>query len=153
MAGGRPSDFTPEVANEICERLGKGESLRKITGPERDDFMPSETTVRRWLAGDEDWSAEFRRQYAHAREAQADFYAEDIVDISDEAVKDAVEIARNRLRVDARKWYASKLSPKKYGDKVAHVGGGDGDEPIKTKMDLSGLTVEQLAALASIPHG
>jgi hypothetical protein len=133
---GRPSDFTPEIANEICERMSKGESLRRIVGPDRDDFMPSETTVRRWLAGAEDWSAEFRRQYAQARENQADFYAEDVVEISDEAVADAVEVARNRLRIDARKWYASKLSPKKYGDKVAHVGGEEGDAPIKTQGEV-----------------
>jgi hypothetical protein len=128
---GRPSDFTPETANEICERLANGESLRKITGVNRDDFMPAETTVRRWLAGSEDWNEEFRRQYARARDAQADHYAEAVVDISDEAVADAVEVARNRLRMDARKWYASKLAPKKYGDKIAHVGGEEGDAPIK----------------------
>lgn len=131
---GRPSDFTPEIANEICERLANGESLRTITGTDRDDFMPAETTVRRWLAGSEEWNEEFRRQYARARDAQADHYAEAIVDISDEAVSDAVEVARNRLRMDARKWYASKLAPKKYGDKVALTGGGEGDAPMAIQI-------------------
>lgn len=126
---GRPSDFTPEIANEICERLSKGESLRKIC--ESDDFLPSARTVHRWLALEDEWALAFRQQYARAREAQADFYAEDVVDISDEAVADAVEVARNRLRIDARKWYAGKLAPKKYGDKIAHVGGDEGDAPIR----------------------
>lgn len=155
MAGGRPSDFTPEIANEICERLAKGESLRKICSPERDDFMPGQTTVYRWLNDNE----EFRKQYAHARERQADFYAEEIIEIADQpnvrTTADGETVAsdpqRDRLRVDARKWLAGKLAPKKYGDKIAHVGGGDDDDPIKTKLDLSGLTTEQLAALASIP--
>ena len=118
MAGGRPCDFTPEIANEICERLSRGESLRSITGANRDDFMPAETTVRRWLAGTEDWNEEFRRQYAHARDCQADTIFEEILDIADEPCGDAVEVSRNRLRVDARKWMAGKLAPKKYGDKL-----------------------------------
>jgi len=139
MTTGRPSDFTPEVANEICERLSKGESLRKITGPERDDFMPSETTVRRWLAGDDDWSTEFRRQYAHAREAQADHYADEIVSIADctdlqanpfdGSVPMVRDPQRDRLRIDARKWVASKLAPKKYGDRTIHA--GDDENPVK----------------------
>lgn len=133
---GRPSDFTPEIANEICERLAKGESLRSITGADRDDFMPSETTVRRWLAGTEDWNEEFRRQYAHARDCQADTLFEEILDIADEDALDAVAVSRNRLRVDARKWAASKLAPKKYGDKVALTGGDDGDAPIKTQAEV-----------------
>lgn len=122
---GRPSDFSPEIANEICDRLAKGESLKSITGSDRDDWMPSETTVRRWLAGEEEWNEEFRRQYAHAREAQADTYFEEIVDIADEPVTESVEVQRNRLRMDARKWVASKLAPKKYGDKLA-LTDGDG---------------------------
>lgn len=123
---GRPSDFSPEIANEICDRLAKGESLKAITGSDRDDWMPSETTVRRWLAGEEDWNAEFRRQYARAREAQADAYFEEIVDIADEPVSESVEVQRNRLRMDARKWVASKLAPKKYGDKLALTDGEGG---------------------------
>lgn len=141
MQTGRPSDFTPEIANEICERLSKGESLRKITGADRDDFMPAETTVRRWLAGTEDWNEEFRRQYAHAREAQADHYADEIVAIADctdlqpspfeGSVPMARDPQRDRLRIDARKWVASKLAPKRYGDKVALTGGGEGDSPLQ----------------------
>lgn len=126
---GRPSDFTPEIANEICERIAKGESLRTITGAGRDDFMPAETTVRRWLAGDEDWNAEFRRQYAHARDCQADHYAEEIIGIADATPADAAAVARDRLRIDSRKWIASKLAPKKYGDKT--ILAGDEENPVK----------------------
>lgn len=153
MAGGRPSEFTPEIANEICERLAKGESLRRITGPDRDDFMPGQTTVFRWLEENE----EFRKQYAYARERQADLYAEQVIDIADCTDVDLTgpdgqrDPQRDRLRIDARKWYAGKLAPKKYGDKIAHVGGNEDDAPIKTKVDLSGLSVEQLTALAAIP--
>lgn len=134
---GRPSDFTPEIANEICERLSKGESLRKIC--ESSEELPAARTVHRWLASEAEWSEAFRQQYARAREAQADFYAEEVIDISDGdpfAEPDATAVARDRLRIDARKWYAGKLAPKKYGDKIAHVGGDEGDAPIKHSVAI-----------------
>lgn len=147
MAGGRPSDFTPEIANEICERLAKGESLRTITGPNRDDFMPAETTVRRWLAGTEDWSEAFRRQYAHARDCQADHYAEEIIaiaDCTDQPVSGDIPLVRDpqrdRLRIDARKWYASKLAPKKYGDKT--ILAGDDDNPVRVVAKVERVVVD-----------
>lgn len=132
---GRPSEFTQEIADAICERLADGESLRSIC---KDDGMPSRMTVFRWL-GDPERVA-FRDQYARAREEQAEFYAESIIEISDEKEVEAIyqgedvkldlsssAIARNRLRVDARKWYASKLAPKKYGDfKAVELTGANG---------------------------
>src|SRR5690606_12399717 len=124
---GRHSEFTQEAADEICDRLAKGESLRKICEDEEGGFLPTARTVHRWLASDEEWAGGFRQQYVRAREAQADHYAEEVISISDGdpmADPDGVAVARDRLRVDARKWYAGKLAPKKYGDKVTneHVG-------------------------------
>lgn len=132
---GRPSDFTQEIADAICERIADGESLRSIC---QGYGMPNRITVFRWLNDPERES--FRNQYARAREEQAEFYAESIVDISDEVEVEATyqgeevkldlssaAIARNRLRVDARKWYASKLAPKKFGDfKAVELTGADG---------------------------
>jgi hypothetical protein len=110
---GRPSDFTPAIADAICGRLAEGESLRAICA---DEAMPAQGAVFRWLGAHE----AFRGQYARAREAQADAYADAVVQIADEATNAAIA----RLQVDARKWAASKLAPKKYGDKVVqeHTG-------------------------------
>lgn len=150
---GRPSKYTQAIADKICTRLADGESLRAIC---MDGAMPSRMSVFRWLADPE--SAAFRDQYARAREEQADFYAEQIVDIADEEVTmikrskhthgakpedgdaendvevvfDPTAVQRNRLRVDARKWYASKLAPKKYGDKLEL--GGNKDSPLVVEI-------------------
>lgn len=130
----RPSSFTQEIADTICLGLAEGVSLRVICAK---DGMPDKATVFRWLAGNE----AFRDQYARAREAQADFLAEEILQIADDGQNDTYltdnglavnhdAIARSRLRVDARKWLASKMAPKKYGDKLA-VGGADDLPPVK----------------------
>lgn len=127
MAAGRPSDYSVETTTQICIRLGLGESLREIC---RDEAMPDKSTVMRWLAS----HSEFRDQYASAREAQADYYAEEIIEISDDGSNDWMErqrsdgsteevenkeiLNRSRLRVDTRKWLMARMAPKKYGDKL-----------------------------------
>lgn len=140
---GRPNSYTQEKADYICQELAEGRSLRKIC---EDDGMPSAGTVCRWLSE----STTFQTQYARAREAQADALFEEVLDIADEecttvkadkhgsrdddgngnteVVFDSVAVQRNRLRVDARKWMAGKLRPKKYGEKLELS--GDSDNPL-----------------------
>lgn len=57
-----------------------------------------------------------------------------------------------RALVDARKWIASKLFPRQWGDKIAHVGGDPaaGDKPIQAQVDVTGLGQAALAALADV---
>jgi hypothetical protein len=124
VPAGRPSSYTPEIADAICECLVNGESLRRICDR---DGMPHPSTLCRWLEG----NPAFREQYARARELQADILAAEtlsIADTTEEGViikidKDGNELTERRdmtehrrLKIDARKWYASKLAPKKYGD-------------------------------------
>lgn len=150
---GAPSTFTAEMADMICERLADGESLRAICDAED---MPDKATVFRWLAN----NVEFRDQYARAREAQADSLFDDILDIADDGSNDWMErknsdgenigwvengeaLRRSALRVDARKWMAGKLQPKKYSDKLSVDGSitHEAGDSIKALMDaVNGLT-------------
>lgn len=130
---GRPSSYSQQIADKICERLTEGKSLRAIC--REDEEMPAASTVCRWLAQIES----FREQYARAREAQADALFDEILDIADTPqvgqksvskatgleITEADMIEHRRLQVDARKWIAGKLAPKKYGDKVDVNHGGD----------------------------
>lgn len=111
--------WTPEVEAEILNRIMSGDALCFICGDDRDDFLPSETTAYKYLAQ----NAEFAERYARAREVQAHREADEIREIADAATVEDYNVAR--LRIDARKWRASKLAPKKYGDKLdvdANVG-------------------------------
>jgi hypothetical protein len=68
--------------------------------------------------------------YARAREERADLLAKEILEIADAPCKDAVEVAHARNRLDTRKWLASKLAPRKYGDRVEHdIKGGMNFQP------------------------
>lgn len=109
---GRPSDYLPEVAADICSLLADGESLRKVC--ERQG-MPNKATVFRWLAQHED----FRDQYATATETRADAIFEEMFEIADEVAEEAAAVGKARLRIDTRKWALARMNPKKYGDKVS----------------------------------
>jgi hypothetical protein len=115
---GRPSSYTDERAAEICGRLAAGESLNRMC---KDDHMPDIVTVYRWLTANE----QFRKNYALAREDQAETHADLIQDIADEPPPNDMNgktdngwVTWQKNRIDARKWVASKLKPKRYGDKI-----------------------------------
>lgn len=124
--GGRPTDYTQEVADRLCAELSEGKSLRTIC---RADDFPAVRTVFYWLRTHE----EFLHQYTRAKEESADALIEEMLEIADDGTNDLMTITkgnaeyeienkevtnRSRLRVDTRKWIASKLKPKKYGEKV-----------------------------------
>ncbi len=104
---GRPSRFSDALATVICARLSEGESLVRIC---EDETMPARRTVLGWMATD----SNFCTSIARAREEQAEHLAEEIVNIADTCT----DPHKARLQIDARKWYAAKLAPKKYGDKL-----------------------------------
>lgn len=126
---GRPSKYTAELGDRICELLAEGKTLLQVCKPEE---MPSERAVRMWaLKPDHPFSS----KYVRAREVGYYKMADEIVEISDDASHDYVtryrengesyqavdhdHISRSRLRVDSRKWLLSKALPKVFGDKVA----------------------------------
>lgn len=135
---GRPSTFTQELADEICEQLAMGLSMRTVCKAEH---MPAMSTVFKWLRENDDFS----EQYARAKEEAADAMAEDLLDISDDGTNDWMEInrgdytswitngealQRSRLRVETRKFLMSKMKPKRYGDKLTL----DGEQTINHKF-------------------
>lgn len=128
---GRPTKYTEELANTICEQTATtSKSLRSICT----ELNLGVSTVLEWLANGK--YKEFTDKYARAKESQADAMFEEIIEIADDEAKDlldgefgpqgnAAAVQRAKLRVDARKWAASKLAPKKYGDKIEHTGNVD----------------------------
>jgi len=109
--------------------------------------MPVQQTVYNWMFR----NPEFMERYTRAREEQAETYADQIVDIADETptlvplldkdgnvidVKmDSAYLMWQKNRMDARKWTAMKLKPKRYGDKVTHS--GDDSNPVVIEQNLN----------------
>jgi hypothetical protein len=123
---GRPSEYTPEIGMQICERLVEGETLRKICF---DPEMPGRSTIFRWMARNE----QFRDYYKIAIELHADNQADMALEIASDRAGDYIEkagklipdwenVQRSRLRVDTIKWRTAKLYPKKYSDRFQMSG-------------------------------
>ena len=133
MSAGRPIDYTPGLADRICELLADGQSMRKVC---ENEWAPAKSVVFRWLRT----IPEFADQYAKAKEEAADSMVDDMQDIADDARNDWMtnndpdnpgfrfmgeNVNRSRLRVDTRKWIAARLKAKKYGDKIQQEHSGE----------------------------
>lgn len=113
--------YSDELAEAICRRIAIGESMVSIC---RDPEMPGLAAVYDWLTQHQ----RFADIYTRAREQQAEHYADEIVEIANSVAGErdsspAVHAAR--LNIDARKWVAAKLLPKKYGDRVGVESSGN----------------------------
>lgn len=107
---GRPPAYTFELAEQICDVIATtSQSLRKMN--EIYPFFPDPSTIHQWRKD----HSEFSDKYWRAKLIQADILVEEILDIADECNADSY--AQAKLRIETRKWIASKLLPKKYGDK------------------------------------
>lgn len=131
---GRPTAYTPALARQICERMAAGETLNKICA---DQKMPAESTVRLWALDDRDG---FSAMYTRARELLCAFWADEVIAIADSTEEGHESVTKadgsvetrsgdmlhhRRLKIEARKWLLSKLTPRQFGDKVELSGSKD----------------------------
>ena len=122
---GRPTKYTQPLAKEICDMIsasGKGTKRLCLENP----HWPCQDTLFAWLKA----YPEFSEQYARAKKCQIEFLVDEILEISDDASQDQLidpqgkivfnsqAVNRARLKIDTRKWLASKLLPRVYGSKI-----------------------------------
>lgn len=137
---GRPSKYTPELADEICQRLSNGEPLRQIC---REEYMPAWQKIYEWMAKDEKLSGAIAR----AREVGQDAIAEDIFgEMMQEPERilsegggriDAGYVQLIKARADIKLKLLAKWNPKRYGDRVQLA--GSKDEPMEHKVEVTSL--------------
>jgi hypothetical protein len=107
------STCVPSVQDEICDWIASGKSLRSYCA--QSNKTPF-TTVLGWLRDEN--NEEFRTKYARAREIQAEVLADELKDIADQDKPDQLVLAHDKMKIETRQWIASKLLPKKYGNKM-----------------------------------
>lgn len=143
---GRPTIYSEELADRICDAISSGLSIRAFL---RDESFPAMSTIFKWLQE----KPAFSEQYRIAREIQAEVLADELIEIADDGTNDYVEvqrkngvvvlgdhehIQRSKLRVETRMWTAAKLLPKKYGDKI--------------QQELSGKDGGPLVIISTVPR-
>ncbi len=135
---GRPSTYTEEMGNLICDKLTEGMSLRKLC---KNKEFPNASTVYVWL----DRFPDFAEKYARAREAATEDMLEDILEIADDP---SIEVQDKRVRIDTRKWAMGKLNLKKYGDNATLNLGNKNGEALKIDTQPADPAVVSLMAQA-----
>lgn len=143
-----------QVIDYVCEELSNSSlGVKNILASAPHD-MPTRKTVMLWLVEDESLCD----TYTRAKDSQADYMAEEILDIADDSsndymtrkrgddeieVLDSEHVQRSKLRIESRKWLMSKLKPKKYGDRVNQVHEGT--------IGLSGILSELDGTTTGLP--
>ena len=152
---GRTTDYTPELAKEICYAVScSSHGIKQLC--KLNKRWPSHDTIYRWLAMEK----EFSDLYARAKRLQIEVIIDEILEIADDTSKDNVinedgkstinheHINRSRLKIDTRKWLAAKLCPRLYGDKEELVSLKFPDD-IKNANSLLPMSAEVFRALSN----
>lgn len=164
MARPRTHD-RPRVIKAVCAAVATGVLVK-------DACVAHGTTagqLRAWIAA-EPATSPLSALYARAREDQAHAIAEEAIAIADGADEDAQArmaamvaaidgaeaedkrrildslthqaVQRDKIRVDARKWMASKIAPRHYGEKLQQEISGPNGGPIPVQSwQFGGKTV------------
>ena len=127
---GRPTLYNLQLADILCTRISEGENLTEIC---KTDGMPCRMSVYRWMRE----HPEFGDAYTRAREERADTLADEIISVADDSALDHND---RRVKIDARKWAASKLNRRLYGDRITV----DGDMRVKMTDDQIESRIAQL---------
>jgi len=142
---GRPSNYSEEVIDKICERMINGEDLVAIC---LDETMPARSTVYKWM----DERPELWTRLTRAREGLGDFVAWKILDMADKTTNDTANA--DRVKLAAWQWHAARLAPKRYSEKqmIEHTGADGGAIKTETahKIDADQLEPEQRDVLKTI---
>lgn len=111
--------FEPEeIWPEILKRIANGESLASAL---RNPGMPSYALAKIHLRAD----PTLREAYNQAVQDRAAFLAEELIELADEPIPEGLDpasrsawVQNKRVRLDARKWIASRVYRQVYGDRV-----------------------------------
>ncbi|CAK9253364.1 unnamed protein product [Sphagnum jensenii] len=118
---GKPSTYTSELGDKIALAVSSSHVGLDAICRANPDF-PHHLTVREWMIK----IPEFGIKYAKAKEAQAETLVDAILKVIDhpetyidDSGRERSDAAMIRIKVDAFKWQAGKLRPRKYGERVA----------------------------------
>jgi hypothetical protein len=153
---GRPTTFTPELGTQICRLIASGKTLRQVSDELK---LGGASQIIHWnyLQG-EQFDA-FRQQYAQAMTERFDFWAEELIEISDAKGMDIVtreglngqtklqvdyeNIQRSKLRIEARQWAMARGNPKKFGQKQEHEISGKNGAPLMAAINFGDKPKEE----------
>lgn len=125
----RPTKYTPELAERICQHIAGGESLRSFC---RSPEEPHVATVCRWIIKHD----VFREQYAHAREAAGYAHGDGVIEVVELLRDGAIDPQTAKAMMDGLKWAAERMAPKAHCTKqqIDHTTNGESLTPTRIEI-------------------
>lgn len=125
----RPTDYTPELAERICQHIAGGESLRSFC---RLPGEPHVATVCRWIVKHD----EFREQYTHAREAAGYAHGDGVIEVVEAVRNGDIDAQTARVMMDGLKWAAERMAPKSHSSRqeIDHTTRGESIQPTRIEI-------------------
>lgn len=141
-AEGAPSIYTEELGDRICELIashGCGYNQIRKKFPE----LPDRSTINLWVLKIDSFSD----KYFKAKQKQADISIEELDDLLPESLHyyvdekgnqriDPPSVALAVARANNRKWVASRVLPKLYGDRFEVERKTEENEKLKIEIQL-----------------
>ena len=142
LGRGRPSTYTEEEGQALCQWISNGQSLQSWCRQAGRDAY----TIYGWMRE----RADFSRAYAQAHEDRTDTMADHMLEIADdvEGSDSVAAVSAAKLRIETRKWIASKLKPQKYGEKQLVETSGQ----VTFQLGVPNRTVDITPESRSLPH-
>lgn len=133
---GRPTKYTPELADEICSAIESSEKgLQHLCN--ENPHWPERANIFIWLRK----YPEFQFKYTQAKESQVEVNVDYIQEMAnephhyiDDIGNERVDVSLLRVKIDALKWKAAKLKPKKYGDRIEIEQKTEENERLKAEL-------------------
>lgn len=141
-AGGRPSGYNEEIAEEICDAVSDTPKMLEDLCDEHDHW-PSAKTIYKWRRK----YAEFGQMYTRAKQDQIEALVSRAFVIARDRSNDFVADSEGKLHantprvqgmrseIDMIKWLASKLAPKIYGERKENNIGAEGQSLLQNIID------------------
>ena len=138
---GRPTTYNLKIAKEICDTISSSElGLAHLV--DMNPHWPMRSTIFLWRRKHK----EFSDLYTKAKEDQTEVSVEYMQELMNEPHKYEdyetgrmkVDVPMMRLKMDAIKWQAAKLKPRKYGDnnKEEIVNNDIHEDAMKRKQEM-----------------
>lgn len=127
---GAKSSYTPELGEQLAQKIAEGKSIRQIS---KEPGMPSASTIYLWTTTP---SHPFYPLWEAAKRVRLETWVENALEVCEGGGEDSsTRVARDRLRLDAIKWYAGKCLPKVYGDNTRLLDAeGEGPPVLRIEM-------------------
>jgi hypothetical protein len=110
-----PQALWPVILGDIANGASLSAAIQRLNP------SPSYWWAKDWLRRD----PELKARYIEAVEDRADRLAEELIELADQPIPTGLDgpgmsawVQKLRVQVDVRKWAASKLKPKAYGERL-----------------------------------